>query len=63
MSGCECGEAVFDGASPAYRRALMAVIAINAGMFAIEATAVRLPVRRPSKPTRSISRATPPPML
>lgn len=35
MSGC-CDEEVFDGGSPAYRRALVAVIAINAVMFAVE---------------------------
>lgn len=33
-SGCGCGAAVkFDGASPAYRRILMAVIAINGAAF------------------------------
>lgn len=37
MSGCGCGSDVkFDGASTAYRRALWAVIAINASMFLIE---------------------------
>ncbi|MCH9807660.1 MAG: cation transporter [Alphaproteobacteria bacterium] len=37
MSGCSCGNDVkFDGASAAYRRALWAVIAINASMFVIE---------------------------
>jgi Co/Zn/Cd efflux system component len=39
MSGCcDCGEAAsrFDGASPAYRRVLVAVIAINAALFLIE---------------------------
>lgn len=37
MSGCGCGSNVkFDGASTAYRRALWAVIAINASMFLIE---------------------------
>ena len=35
MSGC-CEEKVFDGLSPAYKRALIAVIAINAIMFVIE---------------------------
>jgi Co/Zn/Cd efflux system component len=39
MSGCGCAEAKFDGISPSYRRALVAVIAINAGMFLIEVTA------------------------
>lgn len=39
MSGCGCTETKFDGVSPSYRRALVAVIAINAGMFLIEATA------------------------
>lgn len=39
MSGCGCVETKFDGASPAYRRALVAVIAINAVMFVVEATA------------------------
>ena len=39
MAGCGgyCGtEARFEGLSPAYRRALWAVIAINAAMFAVE---------------------------
>ena len=35
MSGCGC-EAKFDGASAPYRRALIAVIAINAVMFFVE---------------------------
>ncbi|MEM7701604.1 MAG: cation transporter [Pseudomonadota bacterium] len=35
MSGC-CEEKPFDGISPAYRRALVAVIAINAIMFLVE---------------------------
>ena len=35
MSGC-CEEKVFDGISPAYKRALIAVIAINAAMFVVE---------------------------
>ncbi|ALH81225.1 MAG: cation transporter [Erythrobacter sp.] len=35
MSGC-CEEKVFDGLSPAYKRALIIVIAINATMFVIE---------------------------
>ena len=39
MSGCGCTDSKFDGVSPSYRRALVAVIAINAGMFLIEATA------------------------
>ena len=33
-SGCGCGATVkFDGATPAYRRILMAVIAINGAAF------------------------------
>lgn len=32
MSGC-CEDKTFEGVSPAYKRALMAVIAINAVMF------------------------------
>ncbi len=39
MSGCGCTETKFDGVSPAYRRALVAVIAINAFMFLVEITA------------------------
>lgn len=40
MSGCECGESVrFEGQSAAYRRALWAVILINAVMFGVEMTA------------------------
>lgn len=39
MSGCGCAKTTFDGVSPDYRRALIVVIAINAGMFLIEATA------------------------
>ena len=35
MSGC-CEENVFDGGSPAYKRALITVIAINATMFLVE---------------------------
>ncbi len=38
MSGC-CEDKTFDGVSPAYKRALMAVIAINAVMFFVEMTA------------------------
>lgn len=38
MSGC-CEDKRFDGVSPAYRRALLAVIAINAVMFIVEMTA------------------------
>jgi Co/Zn/Cd efflux system component len=38
MSDC-CSDTQFDGASPAYRRVLVAVIAINAVMFAIEMSA------------------------
>lgn len=37
---CDCGDEVnFDGTSPQYRRALWAVIAINAVMFFVEMTA------------------------
>ena len=39
MSGCGCAETTFDGVSLGYRRALVAVIAINAAMFLIEITA------------------------
>lgn len=39
MSSECCSEKKFDCVSPAYRRALMAVIAINATMFFVEATA------------------------
>jgi len=40
MAGCGCsGNAKFDGLSKAYRRALWAVIAINAVMFVVEMTA------------------------
>lgn len=35
MSGC-CEDKVFDGVSPRYKRALLAVIAINATMFVVE---------------------------
>jgi len=35
MSGC-CEQKVFDGLSPAYKRALIAVIVINATMFVVE---------------------------
>lgn len=38
MSDC-CDKNAFDGASPAYRRALIAVIAINAVMFCVEMSA------------------------
>ena len=38
MSGC-CENKTFDGASPVYRRALLAVIAINAVMFVVEMSA------------------------
>ncbi|MEL7032245.1 MAG: cation transporter [Pseudomonadota bacterium] len=38
MSGC-CENKTFDGASPAYRRALIAVIAVNAVMFVVEMSA------------------------
>ena len=36
MSGCSCESNVFDGMSPAYRRALVVVIGMNAVMFAVE---------------------------
>ena len=39
MSGCGCAETTFGGVSLGYRRALVAVIAINATMFLIEITA------------------------
>ncbi|SMY08582.1 cation transporter [Flavimaricola marinus] len=40
MAGCHHHhEAAFDGMAPAYKRALWAVIAINAGMFIVEITA------------------------
>ena len=40
MSRCGCGSEVkFDGVSAAYKRALWAVIAINAAMFAVEMAA------------------------
>ena len=39
MADCGCEETGFEGMSPAYRRALIAVIAINAGMFLVEITA------------------------
>ena len=40
MSGCGCGDDTrFDGLSAAYKRALWAVIAINATMFVVEMTA------------------------
>lgn len=38
MSGC-CDEKTFEGLSPSYQRALIAVIAINAVMFLVEMTA------------------------
>mgnify|MGYP001793501285 CR=1 FL=1 len=38
MAGC-CENKNFDGVSPAYRRALLAVIAINAVMFVVEMSA------------------------
>jgi cation diffusion facilitator family transporter len=42
--GAQCqshgdGDSGFDGASPAYKRALWTVVAINAGMFGVEITA------------------------
>ena len=39
MSGCCENKSLFDGTSPTYRRALVAVIAINAVMFVIEMSA------------------------
>lgn len=39
MAGDCCSDVKFDGASPAYRRALWAVIAINASMFFVEMSA------------------------
>jgi cation diffusion facilitator family transporter len=39
MSGCCGSTVVFEGLSPGYRRALMAVIVINAAMFVIEIAA------------------------
>ena len=39
MAGCSCTSVRFEGLSPGYRRALLAVIAINAVMFAVEMTA------------------------
>lgn len=40
MSGCGCSDGIkFDGLSKAYKRALWAVIAINAAMFLVEMTA------------------------
>ncbi|HNS87445.1 MAG TPA: hypothetical protein PKH09_11120, partial [Parvularculaceae bacterium] len=44
MAGCACEDNKidadqFDGRSPAYRRALIAVIAINAAMFLVEMSA------------------------
>lgn len=36
MSGCGCCEAKFEGVSAPYKRALIAVIAINAAMFGVE---------------------------
>lgn len=38
-ASCHTHEVAFDGTSPAYRRALVAVIALNAAMFAVEMTA------------------------
>ena len=47
MSGACCHhEPKFDGLSPGYRRALWAVIAINAVMFGVEMTAGALAGRR-----------------
>ena len=43
MPGCHDHHAVrFDGASPAYRRALWAVMALNTGMFVVELSAGHL---------------------
>ncbi|MFW8593940.1 cation transporter [Cribrihabitans neustonicus] len=42
MAGCCNHEARFDGVSPAYKRRLWLVIAINAGMFAVEMGAGQL---------------------
>ena len=39
MAGCGCGKVRFEGLSPRYRRVLLAVVAINAVMFAVEMTA------------------------
>ncbi|MEF2070657.1 cation transporter [Consotaella aegiceratis] len=43
-SGCGChdGVPVFDGVDPRYKRVLWSVIALNAGMFAVEMIAGRL---------------------
>ena len=38
-AGCNHEDEVFDGMSASYRRALWAVIVINAGMFVVEMTA------------------------
>lgn len=43
MAGCGCGDVLkFDGVSSAYKRALWAVIAINAAMFLVEMAAGQL---------------------
>jgi len=39
VAGCACDNDQFDGQSPAYKRALIAVIAINAVMFFVEMSA------------------------
>lgn len=39
VAGCACDNDRFDGQSPAYKRALIAVIAINAVMFFVEMSA------------------------
>ncbi len=39
MAGCACDNDQFDGQSPSYKRALIAVIAINAVMFFVEMSA------------------------
>jgi len=36
MTGCSCQPPAFDGASPIYKRVLLVIIAINAGMFVVE---------------------------
>ena len=39
VAGCACDNDQFDGQSPSYKRALIAVIAINAVMFFVEMSA------------------------
>jgi Co/Zn/Cd efflux system component len=60
--GCHGGVPVFDGVDPRYKRVLWTVIAINATLFVTEIVAGHLAVRRPCRPTPSISSATPSPM-